>query len=248
MSYLWTEDPRLAAVCDTESIGRHDHDFYLGLAAELGANTVVDLGCGTGVFAVDLARSGYAVIGVDPADAMLDVARNRTAGLEIEWIHGSADNVATDAADLVVMMGHVAQYFLEDDDWSHLLGELHRILHVDGRLAFETRNPAIAWEDRWTEAQTKATMPHPAGGEFTSWVQFEEKIGPPDSYVITHHGHTILPDGLHLTAVESLRFRSPAEVAKSVEAAGFTIEQTWGDWERSPFEAANTELIVLARK
>jgi 2-polyprenyl-3-methyl-5-hydroxy-6-metoxy-1,4-benzoquinol methylase len=84
MSSLWTEDPRLAAVYDTECAGRADHDFYLALADELGARSVVDLGCGKGVFAVDLAQRGHAVVGVDPAGPMLEIARHRSAGLAVE--------------------------------------------------------------------------------------------------------------------------------------------------------------------
>ena len=79
--------------------------------------------------------------------------------------------MATGAADLAVMMGHVAQYFVDDGDWSNVLLQLHRIVEAGGCLSFEIRNPAIAWEDRWTEARSKATLPHPGGGEFTSWVE-----------------------------------------------------------------------------
>jgi len=248
MSGLWTEDPRLVAVYDTECAGRDDHDFYLALADELGAEVVIDVGCGTGVFAVDLARRGHAVIGLDPAGPMLDIARERSAGLDIEWIHGPADDVATGVADLVVMMGHVAQYFLDDAAWSNVLGQVHRILRPGGRLAFQTRNPAIPWEEQWSESRTAATMPHPDGGEFTSWVEVVEKSGPVDSYTLTHHGHTILPGGLHLIAAESLRFRSAAEIVGSLETAGFSLEQTWGGWDRSPFTSRTSEMIVIARR
>lgn len=249
MSELWTEDPRLAAVYDTECAGREDHDFYLALADELGAERVVDLGCGTGVFAVDLARRGHTVIGVDPAAAMLDIARRRSVGLPIDWIHGTADDVATGVADLVVMMGHVAQYFVDDDEWANALAQSHRMLGVGGRLVFETRNPAIGWDEFWTEERSKATMPHPDGGEFTSWVEVVERSGSEASYTITHHGHTILPDGLHLAAAETLRFRSPEEITTSVEAAGFVIEDMWGGWAREPFAASTSlEMIMLARR
>lgn len=248
MPDLWTEDPRLVAVYDIECAGRHDHDFYLALAHDLRASTVVDLGCGTGTFAVDLARRGHDVIALDPSGPMLDVARERSDRLEIEWIHGRADDVDTDVADLIVMMGHVAQYFVDDADWSNVLDQVHRILRPGGRLAFETRNPAIAWEEHWNQTRTSATMPHPDGGEFTSWVEVVEKSGHADSYTLTHHGHTILPDGLHLSAAETLRFRSPAEITESLETAGLFIEQTWGGWDRSPFTPSQTEMIVLAQR
>lgn len=93
MPDLWTEDPRLAALYDIECAGRWDHDLYLALATELGAASVVDIGCGTGVFAVDAAAPGRRVIGVDPAVAMLDLARTRPGGERVEWIHGTADDI-----------------------------------------------------------------------------------------------------------------------------------------------------------
>lgn len=248
MSTLWTEDARLAAVYDTECAGRHDHDFYLTLVDDVDARSVVDIGCGTGVFAADLARSGVVVVGVDPAGAMLEIARRRSEGLGVDWIHGQADDVPSGVADLVIMMGHVAQYFIDDAAWSNVLQGAHRILEPGGHLAFESRNPAIRWEDRWTEEHSKSTMPHPDGGEFTSWVEVVETSGSAQSYTLTHRGHTVLPGGLHLTALETLRFRSPEEIVTSVEAAGFSVEEIWGDWDRSSFTAESPEMIVLARR
>ena len=51
-------DPRLAAVYDALGPGRADTDFYLELAAELAASSVVDIGCGTGLLACELAQRG----------------------------------------------------------------------------------------------------------------------------------------------------------------------------------------------
>lgn len=45
------------------------------MVEEFGARSVIDLGCGTGTFALMLAELGVKVIGVNPAGASLDVAR-----------------------------------------------------------------------------------------------------------------------------------------------------------------------------
>ncbi len=246
MAELWTETPALAAVYDVECAGRHDHDFYLELAAAIGAGSVVDVGCGTGVFAGDLADRGHRVIGVDPAAAMLDIARRRCAHDTIEWIHGHAADVASGVADLVVMMGHVAQYFIDDEDWKEVLRQSRRILRPGGRLAFETRNPTIDWAQRWSHR--RQTYPHPDGGEFTSWIEVTSIVGTPESYAMTHQGHTLLPDGRHLTAEETLRFRSPGEVLAGLDHVGFEVEATWGDWDRSALTPTSPELIVQARR
>ena len=248
MSELWTEIPELVELYDIECASRHDHDFYLAVAAQVGATSVVDVGCGTGVFAVDLAARGFTAIGVDPASPMLDIARQRSAHTTIEWVHGDASDIESDVADLVVMMGHVAQYFVEDDAWRKVLADVHRILKPGGHLTFETRNPTVDWSGHWTREKTTTTYDHPGGGHFTSWVQVVDKTGTAGSYAATHEGHSVLPDGRHLVATETLRFRSDHEVHASLAAAGFVVTSEWGDWDRSPVGPLSPERIVLAER
>lgn len=236
------------ATYDIECAGRWDHDFYLALADELGARDVVDIGCGTGVFCVDLARRGMRAVGVDPAAAMLDVARTRPDGDLVTWVHGSADDVPPGSADLIVMMGHVAQYFVSDAEWAGTLAACRRILHDGGHLTFESRNPDRGWPQRWTRERTTGTLPHPDGGEFTSWVEVTEVVGPPKSFTETHVGTTVLPDGSTVAHAETLRFRSEQEIRDSLAEAGFAVQHVWGDWERGPVRGDSDELIVLARR
>ena len=83
---------------------------------------------------------------------------------------------------------------------------------------------------------------------FTAWVEMHEVTGSRESYTTVHCGHTVLPDGAHLTCAETLRFRSTDEILASLETADFDIEGTWGDWDHSPHTPTSCELIVLARQ
>src|SRR6202451_3257136 len=69
--------PRLATVYDAFDGGRDDLAAYLDIACELGADRVLDVGCGTGCLAVLLAESGRTVVGVDPAEASLEVGKGK---------------------------------------------------------------------------------------------------------------------------------------------------------------------------
>jgi SAM-dependent methyltransferase len=244
---LWTEDARTVATYDVECAGRADHGFYLALAAELGAAAVADLGCGTGVLAVDLARAGHRVTGVDPSQAMIDAARGRPDGGLVTWLRGSAAELPGGSLDLVVMTGHVAQYFVDDADWAAALTEVRRALRPGGRVAFESRVPGRGWRRRWTPDGTRASYPHPDGGEFTSWAEIVDFSGTADSFRMTHRGHTLLPDGSHLRFDETLRFRSEAELRESLAAAGFAVESYWGDWARGEPTETSDEQIIVAR-
>jgi SAM-dependent methyltransferase len=65
-------------------------DRLLALAGGPGA-AVADLGAGSGLLALPLARRGARVAAVEPAGAMLDELRRQGAGLPVEPIHAAAE-------------------------------------------------------------------------------------------------------------------------------------------------------------
>ncbi|MGJ7442369.1 class I SAM-dependent DNA methyltransferase [Aquipuribacter sp. MA13-6] len=241
------EQPRLAALYDVENPGRWDQDFYLALALELGAVDVVDLGCGTGVLAVALAARGLRVTGVDPAAAMLELARRRPGAERVAWRQGHVGDLPDAAADLVVMSGHVAQLFETDADWQQALVDVRRALRVGGHLAFEMRDPAArAWRG-WTPQTTREVLAHPDGGRYEAWVEVVQETVDATGTTVVLHGHTVLPTGEHVVTPETLRFRGQERLTADLAAVGLPVLRTWGDWDRSEVGAGTLELIVLAR-
>ena len=45
-----------------------------------------------------------------------------------------------------------------------------------------------------------------------------------------------------------LRFRSQVELTDSLTDAGFTVEQVYGDWDRSPMTSASRMMIFDASR
>jgi len=88
-----------------EASGAHVHG-EADLVELLRPSTVLDVGCGTGRVAIELARRGIEVVGVDADPSMLAVARSRQG--EITWIQ--ADMTTLELArrfSLVLMAGNV---------------------------------------------------------------------------------------------------------------------------------------------
>jgi ubiquinone/menaquinone biosynthesis C-methylase UbiE len=212
--------PRLAPLYDAFDGDRDDLDFYLDLADELGANTVLDVGCGTGCLAVRLAGSGKSVVAVDPAEASLQVARSKDHAGKVTWIHGDAAAVPALGADLAVMTGNVAQVFLTDDEWDQTLLSISRALRPGGYLAFETRRPERrAWQE-WSADTGPITIDVPGLGLVE---QRREVTAVNLPYVSFRHTYRFASDGAQAFSDSTLRFRSRAEVESDLATHGYRV-------------------------
>lgn len=239
------EHPRLAALYDLICASRADTDFYLALASRVGAATVFDIGCGTGLIACELARLGHRVAGCDPAGAMLEIARRRPHGHEVRWLPGDASALPAEGADLAIMTGHVAQVFLDDTSWLSTLTAVNGALGGGGRVAFEFRNPAARAWTRWNPTESHTTLAHPTDGPVEAWV---ETLGVTGELVTFkwHYQFRRTDESLH--SVSTLRFPDRATIERSLIRAGFVLETLYGDWDLSPFEKSSPEMIFIATR
>ncbi|HEY7779825.1 MAG TPA: class I SAM-dependent methyltransferase [Ktedonobacterales bacterium] len=216
------EEPRLADIYDLlDRPDRPDLDPYVAMAAEFGARSIIDLGCGTGILARRLAALGYDVVGIDPAAASLAVARRKPDADRVRWVHGTALMLTDLRADLIVMTGNVAQVFVADEEWLSTLRACREALHPGGRLVFEVRDPTREAWTNWTRERTYQTIEAPSIGTVESWVDPLRVRLPLVAFRYTFVFHA---DGAVLTSNSTLRFRSQPQINRSLRAAGLAVE------------------------
>jgi ubiquinone/menaquinone biosynthesis C-methylase UbiE len=99
----------------------------------------LDVGCGTGFLALELAARGHRVTGVDLAPAMLDLARNKAAaqGLAVHFQEADAENLPFPAGSFDLVVSRHVLWTLPRpeaaiDDWMRALRPGGRLAIVDG--------------------------------------------------------------------------------------------------------------------
>jgi SAM-dependent methyltransferase len=236
--------PRLAAIYDAVNPPGPDDALFLSLAYGDGSLRVLDVGCGTGRLAVALAEAGHRVTGVDPAAAMLDVARARDHHAAVHWVHGDIGEIdGTQAFDLIVMNGNVFQVFLTDEAVAGVLSAARRLLTPGGRLAFETREPRAAEWEEWNAADSAERIDVPGEGP----VDAEWDVTAIDLPLVTFETrYTFVTTGERSVSPSTLRFWTRDEVAAHLESAGFTEVEWLGDHDGSPHTPESREIIVVA--
>ena len=243
-NYREFSDPQLAALYDVLSPIGDDSEFFCEQAKKLGAKTIIDLGCGTGLLTYELAKRGYTVIGIEPSETMLAIAQAKPYAERISWIQGSFEKMEGLQADMILMTSHVAQFFLEENEWQAMLRAAHKALAVGGHLVFDIRRlsnpPFIGWP---TENNHKS-FEDTAFGPVEWWFQLLTV----ENGRVRYELHYFFPrSNEKIVSINELAFRSQNEIAEALSGAGFEVETIYGNWDGSPVGVDSPEMIFVAR-
>lgn len=237
-------DPDLTQFYDIANRWWLDFDLCAKLARH--ADSVLDLGCGTGELAAALSEN-RSVTGVDPAAAMLEHARKRPGGDRVTWVEGDACTVRLDERfDLIVLTGHAFQVFLTIEDQRALLTTIAHHLTEKGRFIFDTRNPLTETWKTWTPDLTRRSMDHDELGPIERWT--ESSFDAPTN-VLTYTTIYVAEEAdKRYSAASQILFTPKEELEALIGGAGLEVERWLGDWEEAPWTPASPEIIPIGRR
>lgn len=142
-------DPGVYARWRTSAIGaiteRLERTLILELAGDVHGRTVLDVGCGDGELACELAERGAIVTGIDSSMAMIESARDRArqGHIDIRFDVARAEQLpfADETFDLITAVTILC--FVEDA--SPVFRQLARVLRPGGRLVIGELGRWSSW-------------------------------------------------------------------------------------------------------
>ncbi len=198
---------------------------------------ILDLACGRGRHAVQLADNGYSVTGLDLSAENIAFANKHFAREGLSFIQGDMrDDLGSEKYEAVVNLFTSFGYFNTQNENQQVFDNIHKALTPNGCFLFDYLNPKTLSHIN-TNPETKVI----------DNVQFDIQRRIEGEYVIK----TIRvedQDNIH-TFHEKVKLIYPETFREMLKSSGFTIEREWGDYQLSTLNISSSKrYITLARK
>lgn len=115
---------------------------------------ILDIATGTGRVAIPFARAGYRVIGVDRAEEMLHVLRNKAPDAAVIAVAAEGHSLPFPDARFDAVL--IARLLYLAPDWREILADAIRVLHSSGRLLHEWAGGTP--EEPWVQIRERLRM------------------------------------------------------------------------------------------
>ncbi|TMD64157.1 MAG: class I SAM-dependent methyltransferase [Chloroflexi bacterium] len=201
---------------------------------------ILDLPCGQGRHAVELARRGYAVTGVDLSPYLLEVAKTRgsEAGVRVDWRLGDMRQATVgDHFDLILNLFTSFGYFADAADDRLVIRAAGAMLKPGGRFLLEVVNGdriMANFEAReWFTVGQIAVMERRSLDVSTRRLVVERTVSSNDGSEVTVH---------------ALRLYGGRDLLEMLTAEGFATVDLYGDWNGEPLTAESLRVLAVGTK
>lgn len=219
---------------------RFEVDFLIDNLKLTPGMTLLDVGCGTGRHAVEFARRGYPVTGIDFSAGMLAKAHEAAerAGVKVKLIHvDAAQFTCENKFDAVVCLceGGLGLADPSEDPIAHDLQILRRTFE-----ALESGAPFAMTAMNGYATIRRFTDEHVALGAFD-----------PATMISMYEDEWDLPEGKRTIQIRERLF-IPPEMVSMLRHVGFEVSAVWGgtagEWARRPVKLDEIEAMYICQK
>lgn len=137
-------------------VRKYESELLLSLLKPRSDEFILDAGCGTGIFTVDVLSFGTHVIGVDLSLSMLSRAAQKTGGSHFEAVLADISSLPFQENGFDKVVSVTALEFIQDA--KRAIEELFRVTKKGGRIVVATLNSLSPWAER---RKAEAKKGHP---------------------------------------------------------------------------------------
>lgn len=236
-------------------------DFYRRLVQQTspGHRSVLEIACGTGRIAVQLASSNVPIVGIDLSEEMLAFAKSKSTDLpNVRWI--SADMRSFELAEtfgLAIVPAYSFQLLLTEADQAACLKQIARHLSPGACLALHLEHHDPEWlaslpTNDFTPFEASGETIHPGTGKRIR-VSYAWAYDPESRSVSVTIRYEIIEDSGRITSCTDrgplrMHCTSPQELQEQLAEAGFKSKAIQGDFFGNPFDDDADEIIWVAQK
>ena len=210
----------------------------LGLRA--GAS-ILDLGCGIGIHALELARRGYHATGVDRTRSFVaDATREaQSSGLPAEFVCADMRELRRlNCFDAAISLFTSFGYFEDPDDERVVAANLHRSLRCGGSVLIDTDGREVF------ERGFSPCVRHQVEGTLA----LEERRMSPDHCWVSGRMRFIEGPRGHAELRFRYRLYSADELAGLLSECGFVSVEVFGGLDGRPYDSEARRLVVVAQR
>lgn len=210
----------------------------IDLAAIAPGATVLDLCCGPGRHALELARRGFAVTGVDRTASYLKIAQGEADDLSIEFVQADMREFCRPGAFSVALNLYSSFGYFDDQADDRLVVEnLYRSLAPGGVLMIDLLSKEVLARNQfhrnWIEWDGGFLLESSQVQRDWTWLQNRWIVITQDGVGEYLWGH---------------RLYAASELSALLQSAGFSQVKLYGDLAGAPYNQAASRLVAVARK
>lgn len=198
---------------------------------------ILDLPCGQGRHAIELARRGYEVTGADLSPYLLGFAeeRARASGVRVRWVaRDMREPIAGETFDLVLNLFTSLGYFADEADDRKAVEAAAGMLAPGGRFVLELINGerimAQFQEREWFTVGQAAVVERRSLDRSVRRMVVERTV-------TTRNGEDV--------SLHALRLYARRDVDEMLRAAGFDRVDLYGDWSGEPLTADSLRILAV---